>query len=177
MNDAISDNIIQILTFRIGKELFALDVSCVREVLDIVDIRRVPKAPEFMRGIINVRGNIVPVIDMGYKLGMQKAESNVDSRIIVIDFNTETNMIVVGALADSVHEVIDLDLSQTQPPPEINSRWESGYIKGIAKYNNEFIMLLDIDSIFSEAELMGISNHEAANPDIPDEENLKAAAA
>lgn len=177
MSDTNSKNIIQILTFRLGEELFALDVTSVREVLDIVEIRKVPKTPEFMRGIINVRGNIVPVIDMSRKLGMQKTDKNADSRIIVMDFNMENNVIVVGAMADSVHEVIDLDLSQLQPPPDINSRWESDYIRGIAKYNDEFIMLLDLNYIFSETELTCMTNQDMIDSDtsLKEEENRAAA--
>ncbi len=160
MDDTTSQNIIQILTFRLGDELFALDVSCVREVLDLVEIRKVPNTPDFMRGIINVRGNIIPVVDLGWKLGIKKTETSINTRIVVMDFNKDNDSTIVGAMADSVHEVIDLDISLLQDTPSINSRMKTDYIKGIANSNDEFIMLLDLDRIFSDVELEGVLDND-----------------
>ena len=160
MDDNTSQNIIQILTFRLGDELFALDVSSVREVLDLVEIRKIPNTPDFMRGIINVRGNIIPVVDIGWKLGIQKTETSLNTRIVVMDFSKDDDCIIVGAMADSVHEVISLDMSLLQDPPSINSRMKTDYIKGIANSNDEFIMLLDLDSIFSDVELEDVMDND-----------------
>ena len=102
----------QYLTFKLGEEMFAINVSQVREVLDISTITKVPRAPDFMRGVINVRGSVVPVVDLRLKFGMTKTETTVDSRIIVMELSLEGDKTVLGSMADSVHEVLDLDSGQ-----------------------------------------------------------------
>lgn len=113
MNDAsrdddVSGNLKQYLTFRLNKEIFAVEVFRVREVLDVVNITRVPNAPSYMRGMINVRGNVVPVMDTRHKFGMGSVGSTTDTRIIVLEIeDPDGETIVVGALADGVHEVTE----------------------------------------------------------------------
>jgi purine-binding chemotaxis protein CheW len=153
------------LTFRLGDELFALDVSQVREVLELDTITGVPNALEFMRGVINVRGSVVPVIDLRAKFGMEPTKRTVDTRIVVIELNLDGEMTVLGALADSVHEVIDLQASAIEPPPSIGSRWRTRFIQGIGKKDEEFILLLDIDKVFSLDELVSVQTHAAAGED------------
>ena len=143
----------QYLTFRLGDELFALDVIQVREVLDLCQITKVPRSPEFMRGVINVRGSVVPVADLRLKFGMSKTDTSVSTRIIVMELMIEGEKTVIGSLADSVHEVLELDPSQIEGTPGIGSRWRTEFIRGIGKHNNEFIIILDIDRIFSTDEL------------------------
>lgn len=143
----------QYLTFRLGDEVFALDVSQVREVLDISNITKVPRAPDFMRGVINVRGSVVPVVDLRLKFGMPKSESTVDTRTMVLDLSLDGETTVLGALADSVHEVMELEPDQIEEPPRIGSRWRTDFIKGIGKRDEEFIIILDIDRVFSTDEL------------------------
>ena len=143
----------QFLTFKLGDEIFAINVSQVREILDISSITRVPRAPEFMRGVINVRGSVVPVVDLRLKFGMTKTESTVDSRIVVMELYLDGDQTILGAMADSVHEVMGLDPEQIEEPPSIGSRWKTEFIKGIGKRNDEFIIILDIDRIFNTDEL------------------------
>jgi purine-binding chemotaxis protein CheW len=143
----------QYLTFKLAEEIFAFDVSQVREVLDISSITKVPGAPEFMRGVINVRGSVVPVVDMRLKFGMAKTEKTVDTRMVVFDTTLDGEATALGALADSVHEVIELDPDQIEDPPKIGTRWRTEYIKGIGKRNEEFIIILDIDRVFAADEL------------------------
>jgi purine-binding chemotaxis protein CheW len=143
----------QYLTFRLDEEMFALDVNQVREVLDFSTITKVPRAPEFMRGVINVRGSVVPVIDLKRKFGLPKTGKTVDTRIVVMELDMEGEHTVLGAMADSVHEVIELEAGQIEEPPRIGSRWRTEFIKGIGKRNEQFIILLDIDRVFSSDEL------------------------
>jgi len=143
----------QYLTFRLEDEIFALDVAQVREVLDMSTITKVPGTPDFMRGVINVRGNVVPVMDLRVKFGMSRTESSVDTRIIVMEILMDREVTVLGTLADSVNEVIDLNASQIEPPPNIGMRWRTEFIRGIGKRNDMFIILLDIDRVFSSEEL------------------------
>jgi len=156
----------QYLTFKLGEEVFALDVAQVREVLDLSTITKVPGAPEFMRGVINVRGNVVPVMDLRLKFGLSKTENTVDTRIVVMELFLEGETTVLGAMADSVDEVIELDPTQIEPPPKIGSRWKTEFIKGIGKNNDLFIIILDINRVFSTDELAIV---ESANVEIKED--------
>ncbi len=154
MADTSINKISQYLTFRVGDEVFALDVFQVREVLDLITITKVPRSPEFMRGVINVRGSIVPVVDLRLKFGLSKTENSMDTRIIVMDLFLDGENTIIGALADSVHEVMELDLSQIEPPPKIGMRWRTEFIRGIGKHDGQFIIILDIDRVFTSEELV-----------------------
>jgi purine-binding chemotaxis protein CheW len=143
----------QYLTFRLEDEVFAINVAQVREVLDLTKITKVPRTPDFMRGVINVRGNVVPVVDLRLKFGLPKTTNTLDTRIVVMELLLEGETTVVGALADSVHEVMDLEPANIEKPPKIGSRWRSEFIRGIGKQEDQFIIILDIDRIFSTDEL------------------------
>ncbi len=143
----------QYLTFGLGDEIFALDVAQVREVLDMITITKVPRSPAFMRGVINVRGSVVPVVDLRLKFGLSKTETSMDTRIIVMDLFLDGESTILGALADSVYEVMELNSVNIEPPPKIGMRWRTEFIKGIGKHDGKFIILLDIDRIFSTDEL------------------------
>jgi purine-binding chemotaxis protein CheW len=139
----------QYLTFRLAQETFAVDVAKVREILDFVSITKVPQTPDFMRGVINLRGSVVPVVDMKLKFGMEPTEKTVNTCIIVLEVIIENETTIVGALADSVQEVVDLDPSQIEPPPRIGMKLSIDFIKGMGKLNDEFVIILDTDRIFS----------------------------
>jgi purine-binding chemotaxis protein CheW len=143
----------QYLTFKLADETFTVDVAKVREILDYTPATKVPGTPEFMRGVINVRGNVVPVVDMRLKFGLSATEKTVDTCIVVMEIRVEEDATVLGAMVDSVQEVFELEASQIEPPPRIGTRWRTEFIKGIGKRNDELIIILDIDKVFSTAEL------------------------
>ena len=143
----------QYLTFKLGDEVFALDISKVREVLDFTAITKVPRTPEFMRGVINLRGNVVPVVDMRLKFGMTKTEKTVNTCIIIVEISLDGDTTMLGALADSVQEVIDLEPDMIEPAPKIGTRLKTDFIKGMGKRDDQFIIILDIDNVFSVDEL------------------------
>ncbi len=153
------------LTFRLGEEMFALNVTQVREILDLTPITKVPRAPRFMRGVINVRGSVVPVVDLRLKFGLPERENTVDTRIVVMEVALEGEITVLGALADSVHEVMELEPEQIEPSPRIGTRWRTEFIRGIGKRNDQFIIILNIDRIFSSDELAVITGEE---PEVAD---------
>lgn len=153
----------QYLTFKLGDEAFALDVVQVREVLDICPITKVPGTPEFMKGVINVRGSVVPVMDLHLKFGLLEARNTLDTRIIVMELDIDGEMSVLGTLADSVDEVIDLEPGQIEPPPRIGMRWRTEFIKGIGKKDDQFIILLNIDRVFSSEELAVVDAVESSD--------------
>jgi purine-binding chemotaxis protein CheW len=143
----------QYLTFKLEEEVFAVDVAKIREILDFTLATKVPGTPEFMRGVINVRGNVVPVVDMRLKFGLSITEKTVDTCIVVMEIAVEEDKTILGALVDSVQEVFELEANQIEPPPRIGSRWRTEFIKGIGKRNDELIIILDIDKVFSSTEL------------------------
>ncbi len=143
----------QYLTFKLEDEVFALDIGKVREVLDFTAIAKVPQTPDFMLGVINLRGTVVPVVDMRLKFKMTRTETTVNTCIIIFEIEIEGEATVMGALVDSVQEVLDLGPDQIEPPPRIGTRLNTKFIKGMGKRDNHFIMILNIDNVFSSEEL------------------------
>jgi len=143
----------QYLTFRLDEELFALDIAKVREVLDLTAITRVPRTPEYMLGVINLRGSVVPVVDLRLKFGMTKSEKTVNTCIIITEVMVDDETVILGALVDSVQEVIDLEPGDLEPPPKIGARLNTDFIKAMGKHNDRFIIILYIDKVFSTSEL------------------------
>ena len=146
----------QYLTFKLGNEVFTTDVAKVREVLDLTTITSIPRTPAFMRGVINLRGSVVPVVDLRLCFDMSKTESTRNTCIVVVEVWLDNEAIVIGALADSVEEVIDLEPQQIQPAPKIGTQIRTDFIKGMGKRDTQFIMILDIDKVFSAEELAGV---------------------
>src|SRR3984885_7984836 len=128
----------QYLTFKLGDEIFATDVAKVREVLDFTTITKIPRTPDFMSGVINLRGNVVPVVDLRLCFEMSKTEKTVNTCIVVVELLGDGESRVIGALADSVEEVIDLEPEQIQPAPKIGARIRTDFIKGMGKRDAQF---------------------------------------
>lgn len=147
----------QYLTFQLGEEVFAIDVSRVREILEFTTITKVPKTPEYMRGVINLRGSVVPVLDMRLKFGMTKTEKKVDTCIIVVEVLFENETIIIGSLVDSVQEVFELEPDQIEPAPKIGIQLKTEFIKGMGKRDDRFIIILDTDKVFNAEELNAIA--------------------
>jgi purine-binding chemotaxis protein CheW len=143
----------QYLTYKLGDEIFALDIAKVREVLDFTEITKVPRTPAFMRGVINLRGSVVPVVDMRLKCGMSMTEKTVNTCIIIVEVMVDNEPTILGALADSVQEVMDLEPDHIEPAPKIGTRLNTVFIKGMGKREGKFVIILDIDKIFSTDEL------------------------
>ena len=155
----------QYLTFKLGNEIFATDVAKVREVLDLTTITQIPRTPEFMAGVINLRGSVVPVVDLRLCFEMSKTESTRNTCIVVVEVLLENESTVIGALTDSVEEVIDLEPDQIQPAPKIGTQIRTDFIKGMGKRDTQFIMILDIDRVFSAEELSAVRGQEASKLD------------
>jgi len=143
----------QFLTFQLAEELFALNIAKVREVLDFTTVTRVPRMPAFLRGVINLRGSVVPVVDLRRKFGMKETEQTVNTCIIITEVAVNGDATVLGCLADSVQEVLDLESGQISPPPKIGTKLRTDFIAGMGRRGERFIMILDIDKIFSAEEL------------------------
>lgn len=144
---------VQYLTFKLSDEVFAIDVVKVREILEFTSISKVPQTPEFMRGVINLRGSVVPVIDLRLNFGMACTEQTVNTCIIVVEVNLDGENIVLGALADSVQEVIEMEPGMIEPVPHLGTKLNTDFIKGMGKIDHEFVMILDVDKVFSADDL------------------------
>jgi len=141
----------QYITFKLGDELFAINVAQVREVLELPQITKVPTAPDYMRGVVNVRGKAIPVVDLRLKFGLPSTLDTINSRIVVLELELDGETTVVGGIADSVHEVIELESGQINPPPRIAMRWRTELIQGMGRRGDEFIIILDINKVFASA--------------------------
>ena len=154
------------ITFKLGDELFAIDVAQVREVLEVPQVTKVPTAPEYMRGVVNVRGQATPVVDLRLRFGLPPGKDTVQTRIIVMELEIDGEATVLGGIADSVHEVIELDPGSIDPPPRIAMRWRSDFIEGMGRRGEDFIIVLDVNAVFSSDELalVGEASAPAAEP-------------
>jgi purine-binding chemotaxis protein CheW len=143
----------QYLTFNLDGEMFALPVTQVREILEFTPMTRIPQTPDYMRGVINVRDKVVPVIDMRTKFGLAQTTETVDTCIIIVHVQIEGESTMVGALVDSVQEVLELSADQIEAPPRMGARLNTDFLHGMAKIEDDFAMILDIDKVFSSDEL------------------------
>ncbi len=150
----------QYLSFKLDNEIYALGIHHVREVVDFTKITKVPGMPEFMCGVINLRGGVVPVVDLRVKFGMSKTERTVDTCIIIIEIMIGEDQTFLGIIADSVEEVMDLEPEQIEAPPKIGTRLRTEFIKGIGKKNDEFIIILESNKVFSAEELVVVQDME-----------------
>jgi purine-binding chemotaxis protein CheW len=146
----------QYLTFTLAEETFAIEIVKVREVIDYVHLTRVPRMPVFLRGVINLRGSVVPVIDLRLILSMPSVERTVDTCIIIAEVNMDGEPLHLGMLADSVQEVIEIDPSQIDPPPRLGSMLNTEFIRGMGKRGEGFFIILNIDQVLSSDEMAGI---------------------
>jgi purine-binding chemotaxis protein CheW len=162
-NETVSQ---QFLSFALGDEVFAVNVLQVKEILDVINITRVPQMPDYMLGVINLRGSVVPVVDLRCKFGMAKRDLNQESCIVVLEVDFDGERVVIGAMTDAVREVLDLTADQIEPPPRMGMKLKSEFIRGMGKQEENFIIILDIDKIFSSDELCVMSAAESQEPEI-----------
>jgi len=140
------------LTFKLGDETFAASVSKVIEILEIPKITKVPRSPEFMRGVVNLRGNVLSVVDSRIKFGLPITDDTVNTCIIVMNVNIEGQEITLGLIVDAVKEVCNIASGSIQPLPEIGSKFNAEFIEGMVKDEDQFIMLLNVAALFSSQE-------------------------
>lgn len=146
--DFDSREVLQLVTFRLGNEEFSLDILRVQEIIRHMDLTRVPRTPDFVEGVINLRGRVIPVLDLRKRFGLPAEERTNETRIIVVDVDNRT----VGLKVDAVSEVLRLPSDTVEPPPSIVAGAESEYIKGVGKLDNRLIILLDVSKILSRSE-------------------------
>jgi purine-binding chemotaxis protein CheW len=155
----------QFLTFTMGNEHYAIAVTDIREVLLIPKVTRIPRMPDFMKGVINLRGSVVPILDLKMKFGMGETKTAIDTAIIVVeipygDVESEQQILHVGIFADCVKKVIAIASEDIEPPPKIGSKINTAFIEGMGHVDNEFIVILNIKEILTVEDLELLENVE-----------------
>ena len=145
----IKNKINSYLSFKLGNEFFAAHVNNVINILELTDITPVPKAPYFMKGVINLRGAVLPVVDTRLKFGLTETEYTQDTCILVLNVDIDGEEVSVGGLVDSVQEVLEIEYKDIKPAPSIGNKYKTECINGVVSHNDNFIMLLNMDKMFS----------------------------
>jgi|TARA_B110000908_G_scaffold165938_2_gene216196 purine-binding chemotaxis protein CheW len=149
MENIPASKVMRALTLELGDEVFAIEATSVREIQDIVPVTEVPNAQQFVGGLINVRGRVVPLADLRVKFGMERRPPDADTRIVVFEITLDIEPIIVGILADRVHTVTDIAIADVEPPPNVGMRWRPEFVRGIAQHNGKFIIIPNLGAIFS----------------------------
>ncbi len=136
----------QLVVFKLNEEQFAVEVGSVESIIKLQTITKIPHAPEFVVGVTNLRGNIVPVIDLELRLSLSRVDPGIDTRIVVALIKDQK----IGMVVDAVSQVVEIDDLQIEPTPKISTSIDSTFIKGIVKIDDNLIILLDLDKVFED---------------------------
>lgn len=145
------------LTFELGNEVYGLEILKVQEIIGIMTVTRVPRTPEFVRGVINLRGKVIPVVDLRIKFGLQSTDDTERTCIIVVQVTKQDTTVTMGIIVDEVSEVLDIAAKQIEPAPEFGTEIETNFILGMGKVDKKVIMLLDVDKVLSGGEIEMVS--------------------
>ena len=155
-NEEVINSISTNLSFVLDSEVFATNVENVLEILEVKPITKVPKSPEFLKGVINLRGSALPVVDLKRIFGLPPVEISEDTCIIVLSVEIDGEQITLGALVDAVREVLEIAKDTIEPAPRIGSKYNADFIQGMWKKDEDFIMLLNVNNVFAREELIVI---------------------
>jgi purine-binding chemotaxis protein CheW len=143
----------QYLTLGLAGETFGISIRNVREILDMRPISRLPHAPDFLLGMIDVRGSGYPIVDLRTKLNLPSAKATEATRIIILDVPVNGSLAGVGFVADCVFEVTDIDESEIKPPPSVGGRWRSDYLAGVGRKGDKFVIIFDLARLMASTEM------------------------
>ncbi len=151
--DAHNEAAEQYLTFELGGEVYGIGILTAREIIDYGDLTQVPMMPDFIEGVINLRGSVVPVVNLALRFQVTPGPITKKTSIVIIEIEEEGAALVIGLVVDEVREVLDLKEDQIQPPPTLGAKIRTDFIQGMGKVNNRFMILLDVSNVVSIAEL------------------------
>ncbi|QOY53366.1 chemotaxis protein CheW [Candidatus Sulfurimonas baltica] len=154
------------LTFFVDEEQYGIDISKIKEIIAPITITHIPKTPPFVKGVINLRGSIIPVVDIRLKFGMQEREMDINTAIIIY----EVDKVYIGFIVDHVEDVLSLNDDSISDAPHFGSDIDTSFIENVAEVNNDVIMLLNLEKIFEPEELLNISKLEQENLHTKEEE-------
>jgi purine-binding chemotaxis protein CheW len=166
MKDEIKSQVHSFLSFYMGEEGFAANVEVVLNILEMTHITKIPRCPAYMKGVINLRGEVLPLIDLRIKFGMTATEITTATCILVMDLRIDGKVIKIGAMVDGVREVHEIEEKEILPPPTIGSKFKNEFLIGMYKDGDAFLMILDMEKIFSLDELVMLQDASAINETI-----------
>lgn len=166
-NKTVSQNL-QILSFELDGDWFGIAIATIQEVLEYRNVTKVPRTPDFMMGVINLRGKVIPVVDLRRQFSMQVSQPKIDTCIIIVHVEIDNEHTVLGVLADRVQEVVEIPLVDINPAPKMGNKIDNAFIEGIAKHEDDFIILLKTERVFSIEEFETIEASQAALDDSAD---------
>lgn len=152
----------QYLTFFLADEEYAVSIRRVKEIIEYTAITKVPKVPLWIRGVINLRGNVVPVVDLAVRFGLEERPVTKTTCIVIVEVEQDSERTVMGVIADAVNQVIDLAPQDIEEPPAFGTRVRLEYLFGMGKLGKKFALILNIDSVLSSAELLTVSTIQTA---------------
>ena len=148
------DELLQLVSFNLDEEEFGVDILKVREINKMLQITRVPNSPHYVEGVINLRGRIIPVVDLRAKVGLEKKSYNKDTRIIVVEIADKT----IGFIVDKVSEVLRIPKNVTEAPPKLIAGIDSDYITAVGKLEDRLLILLDLNKVFNTEQIELLSS-------------------
>ncbi len=170
-----TDRTSQLLSFALDSELFAVDIAHVREILDRTDMTRIPRMPSYMRGALNVRGSVVPVVDLRVKFGLPAAEFTLDTCVILFEVAVDGEPTVLGGLVDAVRDVFEVGSDDLTTPPRMGTKLDTEFIQAMARYEDELIIVLDVDRVLSADEIIALRSAVEPSAEKPEAKRAKAA--
>lgn len=156
----------QYLTFNLSGELFAIGILSIREIIEYAQLTQVPMMPRYIRGVINLRGSVVPVVDLLARFGQGLTEPKRRTCVVIVEVDTEDGIQQLGVLVDAVNEVLEIPATDVEPPPSFGVHIRNEFIRGMGKIGERFVILLDVARTFSVNELAGLASVAASEPEI-----------
>lgn len=156
--ESASAQVQQYLTFVLGGETFAIGILAIKEIIEYTDLTPVPMTPEYVRGVINLRGAVVPVLDLSVRFGRKPSPVTKRTCIVIIEVEAAGARHDIGVMVDSVNAVLDIRVSDIEPPPSIGTSIRTDFIEGMSSVNGRFFILLDVNHILAQQELLGLAD-------------------
>ena len=153
MSGAVAEELLQLVSFKIGAEEFGVDITKAQEINRMVEITKAPQAPNYVEGVINLRGKVIPIIDLRKRMGMDLKENDKNTRIVVVDIEN----FVMGMIVDSVSEALRIPVSTIEPPPDIATGTDAEYIQGVAKLEDRLLIFLDLSKVINIDEIRSMA--------------------
>jgi purine-binding chemotaxis protein CheW len=163
MSNAVAQSTSKYLTFRLGDEAYAIEILKVQEIIGLIAVTRVPRAPAYFRGVINLRGKVVPVVDLRRKFGLEAIADTNRTCIIVAQIARNGAVATVGLIVDQVSEVTQIAAEQIDPPPSFGAVVDTRFIRGLGKLSQKVLIILDIDCVMTEEEMTAVDHSLAVN--------------
>lgn len=154
------------LIYKIGNETFATNVASIVKILEITDITKIPGTANYIKGIINLRGSVLPVVDSRIKLGFERAEFTKNTCIVVFELEIDNQDALIGAIVDSVIKVTQFNEEKIIPPPSVGLKFATNYLLGVYNIKSEFILIIDINKVFSSEDLIELSKYDNENKNL-----------